>query len=107
MHLANPDEVFRTADYSMTIWYFIYAALELFIALKLGQFLFSKTFIKSEMSWYKKIPTGLSIFIFFGGSFFLLLRGGIQQIPLMAGKQFSKLLKPGYNTIPSILEVKS
>ena len=82
MHLANPDEVFRTADYSMTIWYFIYATIEVIIALKLGSFLFSKTFMKSEMSWYKKIPTGLSIFIFFGGSFFLLLRGGIQQIPL-------------------------
>ena len=27
MHLANPDEVFRTADYSMTVWYFIYATL--------------------------------------------------------------------------------
>ena len=82
MHLANPDEVFRTADYSMTVWYFIYAILEVFIALRLGKILFHPNFVKSEMPWYKKIPVGFSIFLFFGSSFFLLLRGGIQQIPL-------------------------
>jgi phosphoglycerol transferase MdoB-like AlkP superfamily enzyme len=82
MHLANPDEVFRTADYSMTVWYFIYATLEVFIALRLGKILFHPNFVKSDMPWYKKIPAGLSIFLFFGSSFFLLLRGGIQQIPL-------------------------
>ena len=82
MHLANPDEVFRTADYSMTVWYFIYATLEVFIALRLGKFLFNLNFVKSEMPLYKKIPVGFSIFLFFGSSFFLLLRGGIQQIPL-------------------------
>ncbi len=82
MHLANPDEVFRTADYSMTVWYFIYAILEVFIALRLGKILFHPNFVKSDMPWYKKIPVGFSIFLFFGSSFFLLLRGGIQQIPL-------------------------
>ena len=27
MHLGNPDEVFRTADYGMTIWYFVFLFL--------------------------------------------------------------------------------
>jgi len=82
MHLSNPDEVFKTADYSMTIWYFIYATIEVVAAIKLGKFLFHPTFVKSEFPWYKKVPIGFSIFILGGGSFFLLLRGGIQQIPL-------------------------
>lgn len=82
MHLANPDEVFRTADYSMTIWYFIYAIIEVTVAWRLGAILFPKNTEHSTLIWYKKIPVGISIFIFFASSFFLLLRGGIQQIPL-------------------------
>jgi hypothetical protein len=30
-HLLNPDEVVRTADYSMTIWFLVYALLESFV----------------------------------------------------------------------------
>ncbi len=82
MHLSNPDEVFKTADYAMTIWYFVYVIVEFLVAYKLLKWLFKPLSSASQLVWFKKIPVGLSIFLVFGSSFFLLLRGGIQQIPL-------------------------
>lgn len=82
MHLANPDEVFRTADYGMTFWFFIYSILEVVFAWRLYQWLFKKEFETADIAWYKRLPAGMGIFSFFGGCLFLLLRGGVQQIPL-------------------------
>ena len=82
MHLANPDEVFKTADYSMTIWFFIFAIFEVVFAYRVYKWLFNPHFTPPEYKWYKKVPIALTIFFIFGSSFFLLLRGGIQQIPL-------------------------
>lgn len=42
MHLSNPDEVARTADYSMTIWYIVYALIEIVFAFKIQRWLFKK-----------------------------------------------------------------
>jgi phosphoglycerol transferase MdoB-like AlkP superfamily enzyme len=81
-HLSNPDEVFKTADYSMTIWFFVYAIIEVLVGFKLIKWLFNSVFESSKLNWVKKIPLAFSIFIVFGSTFFLLLRGGIQQIPL-------------------------
>lgn len=40
-HLLNPDEVVRTADYGMIIWFAIYATLEVIFGNKLMRWFFS------------------------------------------------------------------
>lgn len=81
MHLANPDEVFKSADYSMTIWFFIFALLEFFVGYKWFQFLFKSTNRPSQ-SWLPRLGYGLMSLVLFGGSLFLTARGGVQPIPL-------------------------
>lgn len=82
MHLSNPDEVVRTADYSMMFWFFIYAGLEIFLAFKLRKWFFP---FKSES---KKIGVLKQSLVTFSAipvvSFLCLLlaRGGFQQIPI-------------------------
>ncbi len=82
MHLSNPDEVFRTADYSMTFWFFVYASLEIIFGWKLMRFFFRKkeewTFIK----WGIRLPVGIVFFAISSLTFFLFARGGWQQIPI-------------------------
>lgn len=82
MHLSNPDEVFRSADYSMTIWFFAFLFIELLFSWKLFQWIFkpSQRIILDKGA--KSLTKAISIFLFFGSSYFLLLRGGLQQIPL-------------------------
>ncbi len=82
MHLSNPDEVFRTADLGMTIWFFIYSIIEIFFAWKIYKWLFNKEFSKSNSSILKRIGTSFLIFLISGSSFFILLRGGLQQVPM-------------------------
>ena len=82
MHLANPDEVFRTADYGMTAWFFVFSFIEVLFAWRLYKYLFKPEFQLAGIAWYKRLPSAIGIFAFFGGCLFLLLRGGVQQIPL-------------------------
>ena len=82
MHLSNPDEVFRTADYGMTVWFVIYSFLEVVFGWKLSKFFFFKKEFSTSIPLIKRIPTAL---IFFSSTFiglFLLARGGWQQIPI-------------------------
>ncbi|MDG1438147.1 MAG: LTA synthase family protein, partial [Emcibacteraceae bacterium] len=81
-HLSNPDEVFRTADYSMTFWFVVYAILEFVFAWRIMHFLFKKKTILQTQKVVFRIPTALSSFLFLGGLCFLLARGGWQQIPI-------------------------
>ena len=82
MHLGNPDEVFRTADYSMTFWYFVFLLLELVFAWKLMRVLFKfETQIRFS-KWFVGLPVALLSFGIVGASSFLLLRGGLQPIPM-------------------------
>lgn len=82
-HLSNPDEVFRSADGSMTLWFVIYSIIEigatmvLFRRLILPQF-DSKIIVKG----FKKIILGFPLFLLILGFHFLFIRGGWQQIPL-------------------------
>ncbi len=83
MHLSNPDEVFRTADYTMTLWFIFYTVLELVFAWKI-----SKWFFKGELKvdvpknlWIRS-GVGLITFALSAGFLFLFARGGIQQIPI-------------------------
>lgn len=82
MHLSNPDEVVRTADYGMTIWFVIYTILELFFAYRVYKWLFKplkEKLYKSRMIHY---PLALILFGVFGSIMFLTARGGWQPIPI-------------------------
>lgn len=83
MHLSNPDEVFRTADFGMTFWFIIYTALELFAAWKLRKWLFpfkrqttgSDGSMKRLFVSFLAIPVSLVVCL-------ILARGGFQPIPI-------------------------
>ena len=82
MHLSNPDEVVRTADWGMTIWFFVYAGLEIFIAFKLRKWLFPFKIVFQQLGILTKtLVTTVSLPVFL---FICLVsaRGGFQQIPI-------------------------
>lgn len=82
MHLSHPDEVARTANYSMIFWYIFFAALELFFSFWIARKLLPKIINKQAIHhWYSwlKVPVLFSVVV---GLQFLALRGGWQQIPL-------------------------
>lgn len=81
MHLSHPDEVVRTANVSMTIWFIVIASIQF----SFGAFLFKRFFQTSPISKesiIQKISFGLLQFAIVFSGFFLFLRGGLQQIPL-------------------------
>ncbi|MDA7762183.1 sulfatase-like hydrolase/transferase [Crocinitomicaceae bacterium] len=84
MHLAHPDEVFRTADYLMTFLFFIYAALEVAIVWLIYKWLFDTVLKSFVESFTRAVKVGLALltFVLCGGFSFLLARGGWQQIPI-------------------------
>jgi phosphoglycerol transferase MdoB-like AlkP superfamily enzyme len=82
MHLGNPDEVFRTADHSMTFWYFVYVILEMIFAWRVLRYLFRNIVPRAHASWLIRIPLGLVFLGLFVSSSFVMLRGGFQQIPI-------------------------
>lgn len=83
MHLSHPDEVFRTADYSMTIWFVFYLILELVFGWKIMRFIFKRERFKTEgvtllsgiLNGFITLPLVLTLS-------FILMRGGLQQIPI-------------------------
>lgn len=82
MHLAHPDEVARTANYSMIFWYIFFAIIELIFGFWLARKFFPKLKEKVQIGkWYKWFLVPI-IFGVVGGLQFLALRGGWQQIPL-------------------------
>ena len=84
MHLAHPDEVFRTADYLMTFLFFIYAALEVAIVWLIYKWLFDTALKSFVESFTRAVKVGLALltFVLCGSFSFLLARGGWQQIPI-------------------------
>lgn len=83
MHLSNPDEVFRTADYGMTVWFIVYVVIEMIFGWLLVKVLFRERFeLKNNAKWILRIPVAILIFTLFSTSFFILARGGLQQIPI-------------------------
>ena len=84
MHLAHPDEVFRTADYLMTLLFFIYAGIEFALVWFIYKCLFKnpiQSFIERFTKWVK-LGLAFITFVLLGGFSFLLARGGWQQIPI-------------------------
>jgi phosphoglycerol transferase MdoB-like AlkP superfamily enzyme len=82
MHLANPDEVFKTAGYGMIFWFIFYILIECTVAFFLIRILFMGERLKNDMTLVKRIFTGVLLCLVVLAQFFLMLRGGIQQIPL-------------------------
>lgn len=81
-HLLNPDEVVRTADYGMIIWFAIYATLEIVFGYKLMRWFFKLELISNTINWFVRVPIALLFIGFFGSGFILIGRGGTQQIPI-------------------------
>jgi phosphoglycerol transferase MdoB-like AlkP superfamily enzyme len=81
-HLLNPDEVVRTADYGMTIWFVIYAGVEIVIGYKLMKWFFKFKLEPNQLKWIVRIPSALALLAVSLASFVLLGRGGTQQIPI-------------------------
>jgi phosphoglycerol transferase MdoB-like AlkP superfamily enzyme len=82
MHLSNPDEVFRTADYAMTVYFSLFLIFESFVAFYLVKKLIpSCRFVQVAESWKERFSLVL-LFPFLIGFCFLFARGGWQQIPI-------------------------
>ena len=84
MHLSTPDEVVRTANYSMIFWFALYALLELAFGIFLYRVLIkNRTLHQVKAKWEYAI---ILPFVFISGLLqFVGLRGGWQQIPLNIG----------------------
>ena len=82
MHLSNPDEVFRTADYSMTFWFIIYSVLEIVFGYRIFNLLFKPKTTENQKSILANLFGALGLFVPLTIGLFLLARGGWQQIPL-------------------------
>lgn len=83
MHLSHPDEVARTANYSMIFWYILYALIQLAAYLVLSRLFFRKrtpelVTIRHAFEWVA-LPVTYAIV---GFLFFIFLRGGFQPVPL-------------------------
>jgi phosphoglycerol transferase MdoB-like AlkP superfamily enzyme len=83
MHLSHPDEVARTANYSMVVWYIIYAVALFLSAFYLAKNLFPKSIDKpsTTKSLTGKL-VGIPIYLVFVFLSFTALRGGYQPIPM-------------------------
>lgn len=98
MHLSNPDEVFRTADQSMTLWFIVYSILEWTFAYRMMKWLLKFDFSSVLAKKLPKIVVGTLSFIIYIPVLFLIMRGGIQPIPLnIDGAYFSR--KPIVNDL--------
>ena len=82
MHLSNPDEVFKSADTGMTIWFIVFLLLEIVFGWKLLKKFFNKPLFSSPKSIFVRIPMSILGLVLIGGSVFLTARGGWQPIPI-------------------------
>jgi phosphoglycerol transferase MdoB-like AlkP superfamily enzyme len=82
MHLSNPDEVFRTADYSMTMYFSLFLIFEGFVAFYLlKKLLPARRFEVVAENWKDRAFLILTFPLMLGFCF-LFVRGGWQQIPI-------------------------
>jgi phosphoglycerol transferase MdoB-like AlkP superfamily enzyme len=83
-HLLNPDEVVRTADGGMTIWFIIYFIIELLLGYLLFRWLLPTPdqYVSKNTRWFVRLPVGLFSGAALSGSLLVLGRGGIQPIPI-------------------------
>ncbi|MCO5261046.1 MAG: LTA synthase family protein [Crocinitomicaceae bacterium] len=82
MHLSHPDEVVRTADWGMTIWFSIYVLLDMLFVFFIKKKMFRFEPAKSPNGVWMKATYSLLFIPLSLGMNFLLARGGLQQIPI-------------------------
>lgn len=83
VHLSNPDEVFRTADYSMTFWFLFYFIIEFIFGYKIAKWIFKKSrWIIKPFLYQLRLIVLLPCLPVLLGLYFLFARGGWQQIPI-------------------------
>lgn len=85
VHLSNPVEVVRTASYGMTFWFIFFVLIEFVFGWWLAKKFFKRLTVPTyQFSWKHLLifPVQLTVGL---ASFFLLLRGGWQQIPINIG----------------------
>ncbi len=85
LHLANPSEVFRTAPWSYTLWFFTY----FFAQLGFMYVVYFKWMKRNEIeqppapnTLKKQIGLGLTYLLSMAFVLVLFIRGGLQQIPV-------------------------
>lgn len=84
-HLSNPDEMFRTAGFSTNIMFLLYLSAEILFSWRIWQWL-----IKNKTSQLNRGPiwhSMIAIPIYLVVSI-ILLRGGLQQIPININSAF-------------------
>ncbi len=85
MHFGTPSEIFRTASGSYTFWYFFYFTVQIIFGYLLYNRWFKKNKIKSTLqSISKRLIYGLTYFLVGAFVLVLMIRGGLQQIPVSA-----------------------
>lgn len=86
MHLSNPDEVVRSADYSMTVWFFVFLIIEVVFSWKMLRWLFKKELwtgvLSPKIRGLLIFPVYLLLIVLGSGISMVFLRGGFQQIPI-------------------------
>jgi len=85
MHLAHPDEVVRTADWTMTFLFVLYVLIELIGAYYLLKVFFkkkNKTENKTKIKPLPQLMYGMVSIPLLMGILFLFARGGLQPIPI-------------------------
>lgn len=87
-HLSNPDEVFRTADYGMTIGFIIFSILEMVFAWRICRWLFKKMEMQQTWKLIFRIPATVLLFGVFSFLYLLMARGGWQSIPININSAF-------------------
>lgn len=78
IHFMNVDEMFRTADFGMTFWFFVYVILQIVFAWRLFRWFFYSYRNVQPKYPLLFLPTGLLSLAFY----FMVMRGGLQQIPI-------------------------
>ncbi len=85
LHFGTPSEVFRTASGGYTLWFIFYAVLQVFV----GALLYIRWLKKNQLPNQKitgknRLFQGLPFFLVGTGVFVVMIRGGLQQIPVSA-----------------------
>lgn len=85
LHLGTPSEVFRTASGSYTLWYIVYFVVQIVFVYFLYARVFKGNNIKAAtLVIWKRFVYALGYLAVIGAIFVLMIRGGVQQIPVSA-----------------------
>lgn len=84
VHFFHVDEMFRTADWGMTFWFFVYSILQIVLGWRLINWFFAKKWLLEVKmdGLFSKIILFLPVLPVLLGIEFVLMRGGFQQIPI-------------------------